>query len=121
MWDYSKSWFHGSPFVLQELTVGSTITQDINLARIFSHKPSIVANDGKGSIFHNGKIDGYLYVIDEVVTSEDVYTHPNTTMKPGDEWLITRPLKIKKIQDTTPNPAEILSVEEEAELLLKRI
>lgn len=115
--DYSKPWFHGSPLALQELAVGSTITQDKNLARIFSHKPSIVSNDETGNIFHNGKLDGNLYVIDEVISFEDVYLHPTTTMKPGDEWLITRPIKIRKIQDTIPNPAEILTEQEEAELL----
>ncbi|MBD7966652.1 hypothetical protein [Paenibacillus gallinarum] len=87
--DYSKSWFHGSP----------------------------LANDETGSIFHNGKLDGHIYVIDEVISPKDVYLHLTTTMKPGDEWLITRPIKIRKIQDTIPNPAEILTEEEEAELL----
>lgn len=33
-WDYSKPWFHGSPMLLNELLVGSTITQDRELARM---------------------------------------------------------------------------------------
>lgn len=84
-WDFSKAWFHRSPVILNELLVGSTITQDRNLARIFSHKPSIVAKDENGMIFHNGK----------------------------EEWLIRRPLKVKKIEDTEPSLGELLSDEDE--------
>lgn len=118
-WDYTKSWFHGSPHRFKELEAGSTITQDRALAVTFSHKPSLVVTDENGSRFHNGKYDGYLYVIDEVLTAQDVYPHPDTTMKPGEEWLIRRPLQVKEIGQTTPNPAELLTVEEEQELLMK--
>lgn len=42
-WDYSRAWYHGSPIVLASLVPGSTITQDKDLARVFSHKPSLVS------------------------------------------------------------------------------
>lgn len=120
-WDYSKPWFHGSPMLLNELLVGSTITQDRELARIFSHKPSIVAFDENGTRLHNGKLCGYIYVIDEEITSEDVYPHPATTMNPGEEWLIQRGLKVRKIDETKTRAEEQLSEEEEVELLKKLI
>ncbi|PQP82709.1 hypothetical protein C0Q44_15000 [Paenibacillus sp. PCH8] len=116
-WDYSKPWFHGSPMLLNELLVGSTITQDRELARIFSHKPSIVAFDENGTRLHNGKLCGYIYIIDEEITSEDVYPHPATTMNPGEEWLIKRGLKVRKIDETKTRAEEQLSEEEEVELL----
>lgn len=116
-WEYSKTWYHGSPFELDELAEGSTITQDRHLAEIFSHKPPIVCVDDTGNRYHNGKQNGFLYVIDEVITSEDVYPHPKTTMAPGDEWLITKPLKVKKIANTHPKIEELLSAEEEEELI----
>ncbi|WP_338593948.1 hypothetical protein V6669_12095 [Paenibacillus sp. Y5S-9] len=119
-WDYRKPWFHGSPMLLNELLVGSTITQDRELARIFSHKPSIVAFDENGTRLHNGKLCGYIYVIDEEITSEDVYPHPATTMNPGEEWLINRGLKVRKIDETKTRAEELLSEEEEVELLKKQ-
>lgn len=115
--DYSKPWFHGSPLELKELLVESTITQDRELARIFSHKPSIVAEDDSGKKYHNGKLVGHIYQIDEIVNKDDVYPHPNSSMKPGEEWLIRRSLRVKKISTTVPNSEEILSDEEEAALL----
>ncbi|MBT2283048.1 hypothetical protein J7E78_05805 [Paenibacillus polymyxa] len=118
-WDYSKPWFHGSPMLLNELLVGSTITQDRELARIFSHKPSIVAFDENGTRIHNGKLCGYIYIIDEEITSEDVYPHPATTMNPGEEWLIKRGLKVRKIDETKTRAEEQLTEEEELELLEK--
>ncbi|WP_017689044.1 hypothetical protein [Paenibacillus sp. PAMC 26794] len=118
-WDYSKPWFHGSPLFLNELLVGSTITQDRELARIFSQKPSIVSFDENGARFHNGKLCGYIYIIDEEIISEDVYPHPATTMKPGEEWLIKRRLKVQKIDETKTRAEEQLSEEEEVELLEK--
>lgn len=118
-WDFHKTWYHGSPSIFTELLEGSTITQDRNLAKIFSHKPSLVVTDEKGARFHNGKVNGHLYVIDETVNSQDVYPHPNTSMKPGEEWLTRRPLKVKKIEETKLNLEEQLSAEEESMLLKK--
>ncbi len=63
------TWYHGSPFELDLLMEGSTITQERDLTRIFSHKPALVAlNDQDGkveSIQHNGLLPGFLYSIDE--------------------------------------------------------
>jgi hypothetical protein len=118
--DYSQPWYHGSPFELRTIRKGSTITQDRDLARIFSHKPPIVSIDDDGSIKHNGTEPGYLYVIAEDVTADDVYAHPRTTMRPGDEWLTTRELRVRFIGSAMPRKEELFT-EEELDTLRKLI
>ena len=115
-WRKDKPWFHGSPLILEELLAGSTITQDRQLADIFSHKPTIVAVDDNGVRLHNGKRKGYVYVIDEQLSEEDLYPHPSTTMQPGDEWLIKRPLKVRRLYETEVGQQGLLTEEDEIEL-----
>jgi quercetin dioxygenase-like cupin family protein len=103
------TWYHGSPYELTELLVGSTITQDRHLAEVFSHKPAIVSVDDNGAIRHNGTLPGYLYRIAEPVSAEDVAPHPRSSMAPGAEWLTQRSLRVERIAQTTPVPAEYLS------------
>ena len=111
--DYTQPWYHGSPFELTALRVGSTITQRRDLARIFSHKPAIVSLQDDGRIKHSGVLPGYLYVIDEEVLLEDVEAHPRTTMGPGDEWLTHRELRVRFLGVVEPESDEMLT---EAEL-----
>ncbi len=118
--DYTQPWYHGSPFELTTLHVGSTITQRRDLARIFSHKPMIVCIEDDGRIRHNGTQPGYLYVIDEAVAPEDVEAHPRTTMGPGDEWLTHRELRVRLLGVVEPQPEELLT-EAELEDLRRRI
>lgn len=94
-------WYHGSPFELTELTVGSTITRWKELAEAFSRKPQTLSYDMVGgTINHNGQLNGFLYVIDEpIVEGVDIYKHPRTTMDDGVEWLTKRPLRLRKIGD----------------------
>lgn len=112
-------WYHGSPLRLDVLKAGSTITQNMDLARIFSHRPEIVSIDDAGHIMHNGSKAGYLYVIDEEVGTDDVFPHPRTTMHPGNEWLIARPLRVALIGSTTPQPDELLTDEDIVRLRAK--
>ncbi len=118
--DYTQPWYHGSPSELTTLRAGSTITQQRDLARIFSHKPMIVSFEDDGRIRHNGAQPGYLYVIDEVVAPEDVEAHPRTTMGPGDEWLTHRELRVRLLGMVEPQPEELLT-EAELEDLRQRI
>lgn len=118
-WQSQDPWYHGSPSQLTSILAGSTITQKLALARIFSHKPSIVAMEDDGSIRHNGILGGYLYNIDEAVQAGDVELHPQTSMAPGDEWLTTRELHLRLLSTTEPLPAEFLS-DEEVEALMAR-
>ncbi|HOU15322.1 MAG TPA: hypothetical protein PKZ84_19620 [Anaerolineae bacterium] len=110
--DYTQPWYHGSPFALTTLRVGSTITQRRDLARIFSHKPAIVCIEDDGRIKHNGTQPGYLYIIDEAVAPEDVEAHPRTTMGPGDEWLTHRELRVRLLDKVEPCSEELLTPEE---------
>lgn len=111
-WDYKKTWYHGSPFRLTSIKKGSTITQDISLARIFSHKPSIVSVYDDGSIKHNGTEYGYLYIINEAIEPSDVYPHPFSSMDQGKEWLISRDMNVKLIEGIGITDEEILSEDE---------
>jgi len=111
-WDRTAPWYHGSPEQLTNLRTGSTITQNQDLARIFSHKPDLVCIEDGGRIRHSGSLPGYLYRIAEELETEDVMPHPRSTMPDGQEWLVTRPLRVELIGPTTPQPGELLSPEE---------
>jgi len=110
-------WYHGSPLELAIIRSGSTITQKIDLARIFSHKPTIVSISDDGQIKHNGNKLGCLYVISETVGPTDVTPHPRTTMAPGDEWLTTRDLHIRLLYAVSVVPEEQFTEAELMELL----
>ncbi|MFO7167915.1 MAG: hypothetical protein DIU80_007775 [Chloroflexota bacterium] len=122
--DPQAPWYHGSPLLLTELRAGSTITQDRDLARVFSHKPAVVsqdvAEDGRRTILHTGEQPGYLYRIAEPVGPEDVRPHPRTTMEPGQEWLTNRPLRLELVERTAPRPEERLTETMLAALRSKR-
>lgn len=109
-----QAWYHGSPSELTILRVGSTVTQDRELARIFSHKPTIVSISDDGRIKHNGTRPGFLYRIAEEVSLDDIRPHPRSTMRAGVEWLTNRELRVELIGPTEVLPAEQLT---EAEVL----
>lgn len=118
-WDYGKTWYHGSPLELKIIRKGSTITQDRDIARIFSHRPSLVSfsyDENKRIIKHTGEVDGYLYCIVEDISPNDIYPHPDTVMKPGEEWLTTRELRVSLICTTQIMDEERLTDEEIAKL-----
>ena len=106
------TWYHGSPHKLNQLDKGSTITPDKDLAKVFSHKPSIVSISDSGQIKHNGNKKGYLYIIDESIYSQDIYLHPDSTMKKGKEWLTTRKLKVRLNETVNIKQKNILSEKE---------
>lgn len=93
-------WYHGSNIIFSELKEGSTITPWQELAEAFSHKPTRLEYDDDGIIKHNGKKNGYLYVIDEPIEIEkDIYQHPNSKLDINAEFLTKRPLKVKLIKE----------------------
>lgn len=93
-------WYHGSPMELQELRTGSTVTQWRALAEAFSHKPAMLCYEDDGTITHNGTAKGYLYVIDEPAEpGRDLMPHPRTTMDENAEFLTTRPLRVRLIEE----------------------
>lgn len=114
--DPNAKWYHGSPYKLKVLRAGSTITQWYELARVFSHKPTVVSVSDSREIRHNGMLPGFLYEIAEPVTDADVMPHPRTTMAPGDEWLTCRDLRLALIGETVVCSDELLSEEDIAAL-----
>jgi len=111
-WDHSKPWYHGSPLKLKVLRKGSTITQDRDLARIFSHKPTIVSISDRG-MKHDGSTPGFLYQIAEEIREGDIYPHPRSSMEEGKEWLTARELRVELI--------DLTQVAEEEKLLDKEL
>ncbi len=101
-WDIkdSKNWYHGSPFKLEVLKIGSSITRNMDIARAFSHQPTKVWSGDDGIIKHNGKSPGFLYIIDEPVTKEDLKVHK--ACRPDDpwEWLTNKEFKVRLIAQT---------------------
>jgi len=97
--DMSNPWYHGSPFELDALREGSTITQWKELAEAFAKKPKLLSySKVNGRIYHTGIKKGILYIIDEpLVIDIDMYQHPGTTMDKGVEFLTKRPLKLKRV------------------------
>jgi hypothetical protein len=118
-WDFARTWYQGSPFVLKTLLASSTITQDRDLARVFSHKPQLVVQDfneqGRCLLKHNGTLPGYLYEVIGVDAS-NVYPHPQTTMEAGQEWLTRCDFALRLIEPTKTNEFEILTPAEIASL-----
>jgi len=114
-WDYSRPWYHGSPLKLKTLRKGSTITQDRDLARVFSHKPTLVSISESG-IKHDGKETGFLYQTSENIKGNDVYPHPHSSMQEGKEWLTTRELRVELLGATKILEEERLTEEEIAKL-----
>ena len=111
-----STWYHGSPLQLNVLCVGSTITTDRDLARVFSHKPAIVSIDDDGAIRHTGTVPGLLYRVAEEVSAGDIYPHPRSSMGPGKEWLTRRELRLELIGPTQVVESERLTEGELAAL-----
>lgn len=111
-WDYSKTWYHGSPLKLTTIRKGSTITQERELAKIFSHKPTLVSISDAGKIKHSGTMSGFLYYISEDIQPGDVTPHPNSAMEYGKEWLTNRELQVVLISPTRIAADELLTEEE---------
>ena len=119
-WDYSQPWYHGSQQRLTVLHTGSSISQNRMIARFFSHRPQIVSQYDDGSIKHNGTMSGFLFAIDEEISAEDVYPHPHPVNASYWEWLTTRELKIRLIEETVVHEEEFLTDKEIADLKRKQ-
>ena len=117
--DNSLTWYHGSQMALTELRVGSSITQNRNLAKAFSHRPTLVCMSDPGESFslkitvkHNGVTPGYLYVVSEQIDPRDIYPHPHPVNADRWEWLTRRELKLRFIEKTIVTDRERLTDEE---------
>ena len=125
--DFSLTWYHGSQQKLKKLQAGSSISQNRDVAKAFSHRPSLVSmSDGTGSVSgnfnvkHNGVTPGYLYAVSEEIGPRDVHPHPHPVNSSRWEWLTNRELKLKLIARTTVTERETLTEEETAEIRRKQ-
>lgn len=125
--DFRLAWYHGSQQELTRLRVGSSITQNRNVAKAFSHSPSLVSMSVEGEsltakceVKHNGVTPGYLYAVSEEIGPRDVHPHPHPANFARWEWLTNRELKLELVERTTATGREILTEEEIAEIRRKQ-
>lgn len=121
-WNDALPWYHGSQQELTTLRVGSSITQNRDIARIFSHRPAILSmvDDGKSIFKHNGTVHGYLYIVNEEVKAEDVYPHPHPINASRWEWVTKRALSVRLLERPMVREAERLTEADIAELRRKQ-
>ena len=118
--DYTLTWYHGSQQKLTKLRVGSSITQNRNVAKGFSHNPSLLTQSGGGTVKHDGVTPGYLYTIVDEIGPDDVDPHPHPVNATRWEWLINRELKIELIEQTVVTDGERLTDQEIAAVKRKQ-
>ena len=114
--DEDEPWYHGSPLELNVIRKGSTITQDRDLARVFSHRPRLVSVSDDGRIKHDGAMPGLLYRVAGVIEPGDIHPHPHSSMREGLEWLTDRELRVSLVSPTVVVEEERLTPQEIAEL-----
>lgn len=119
-WDDGRPWYHGSQQALTVLRAGSSISQNRDIARIFSHRPALLSMQEDGSLKHDGTAPGYLYRVAEAVKTEDIYPHPHPVNVSRWEWLTKRELSVQLIERTEVQDAEKLTEQEIAELRRKQ-
>ena len=118
--DYTLTWYHGSQQELTTLRVGSSITQDKTVAKAFSHRPSMLSMSEGGTVKHDGATPGYLYIVADEISPDDVYPHPHPVNATRWEWLTNRELKLKLIEQTIVTDEERLTDQEIAEMKRKQ-
>ncbi len=112
--DYSAPWYHGSPEELTVLRKGSWVTQFKELAKAFSHRPSLISmGEGCRTVKHNGQLVGFLYVVSEAVGSDDVTYLADTAQT---HWQTQRDLTMERVAELPLDDPPQLSEEEIAEL-----
>ena len=117
---YTLTWYHGSQQELTKLRVGSSITQNRNVAKAFSHRPSLLTQSEGGTVKHDGVTPGYLYTVADEINSDDVRPHPHPVNATRWEWLINRELKLELIEQTVVTDEERLTDQEIAEIKRKQ-
>ena len=124
-----RTWFHGSQQKLTLLRAGSSITQNRDVAKAFSHRPSKVAmsygGDGEPEIHdwkvrHDGVTPGFLYVVSDEIASDDVRPHPHPANASRFEWLTKGELRLELIEETVVTDSERMTDEEIAALERKQ-
>ena len=118
--DYTLTWYHGSQQELTRLRVGSSITQNRNVAKAFSHRPSLLTQSEGGTVKHDGVTPGYLYIVADEIGPEDVDPHPHPVNLIRWEWLTNRELTLKLVEQTVVTDEERLTDQEIVEMKRKQ-
>jgi hypothetical protein len=114
-----STWYHGSDQELTTLRTGSSVTENRDLARAFSHQPTLLSR-GESEIHHNGTKTGFLYIVDAHLEPSELVRHPHPSNAEGWEWLTTREIKVRLLEETIPLDGERLSDEDVAEIRMKQ-
>ena len=118
--DYTLTWYHGSQQKLTTLSIGSSITPDKTVAKVFSHRPSMLSMSESGTVKHDGVTPGYLYTVADEIGPDDVYPHPHPVNATRWEWLTNRELKLEFIEQTVVTDEERLTGQEITEIKRKQ-
>lgn len=119
--DIAQPWYHGSDQVLTSLRAGSSITQNRDLARVFSQRPSLLSQSDDGRLQHNGELPGYLYLIDEALTEEDIHPHPHPVNVGRWEWLTKREVLVRLLEPTKVRDAELFTAAQVAAIHQRQV
>ena len=112
--DYSAPWYHGSPEELDVLRAGSWVTQFKEMAKAFSHRPTLMSlDDDREHVKHDGKLVGYLYAVSETTGQDDVTYLRNTAQT---HWLTERDFRLRLVTQLPIDDPPQLSEEEIASL-----
>ena len=111
---YNAPWYHGSPEELTVLRKGSWVTQSQEMAKAFSHRPSLMSlADDCRTVKHNGKVAGFLYVIAESIGPDDLSELPGTAHT---HWQSRRDLRVELIAELPVSDPPLLSEDEIAQM-----
>lgn len=110
-----RQWFHGSPEQLDTLRAGSWVTPFRELAKAFSHRPTRISSsdDDFTNVRHDGKVPGFLYVVDQSLEAADLEELPGTDQT---HWKTMRVLKVQLIHEVPLVDAEMMSDSERVAL-----
>jgi len=93
--DYSGPWYHGSPERLTALRKGSMVIPFKEVAKAFSHKPSMLSmGDDFENVKHNGRAIGHLYEVAETVGPDDLCCLEGTAQT---HWQTQRDLQLRHL------------------------
>ena len=93
------------PAEARRLRARSSITQNRDVAKAFSHRPSLMSMSQSEagetwSVRHDGVTPGYLYVVAEEIGSGDARPHPHPVNVSRWEWLTNRDMELRFIEET---------------------
>jgi len=112
--DYSAPWYHGSPEEITVLRKGSWVTQFEQMAKAFSHRPTLMSlDDDCESVKHNGQWPGFLYMVSKFIGPDDVTYLRDTAQT---HWQTNRDLRLRLVAELPLDDPPQLNKEEITEL-----